>query len=739
MGEFRGTGNKDDAKCGKDCSTDSYMDNSSNTNDDDYAECSLGDHNKSQPNDPSSSHNVFHSVEEDNVALDEYWNIVQMNFQTEDECYNFYNSYAKRKGFSEGIRDPSLVKPEDRARRERALTRMECAASLSIKLDKKRGIWFVDNFIDDHNHPLTSHDETPFLRSHRKIKDFQKSEIHSLESIGIRKNVIMKVMKCKYGGYDKVGFVKKDLYNYSSRYKRSRILEGDASATLELMKKRRDKDPGFFYEYQVDDEGRLKNLFWCDAQSRMDYQSFGDVVFDSTQRMNKYNMPFIPFVGLNHHRQTTIFACGIVSDECVESYTWFLQVFLRAMCQQKPRSIITDSDNAMMKAIRQVLPDTDHRVCSWHIERGINKHLHFSQIKIFRSFIYDACSHAEFEEKWSSFVLKYRTSRNKGWLKRMYRKRKLWAAAFLTNTYFLGMKSNQRSESLNSCLHRHLDYYMSLLDLVEHYEVCVSELREKEAEFDSKASQSWPATITDSPEIEESAGHIFTSANFDLVQKELQKLDGLHVDVVQDGKGERYMVTSEQKSARKCYVDYTRIGGNHDIRCSCRKMEREGIPCKHILSVLKHLEVKVKEIPKCCVLQRLSKNAKADLPSVRKSDLHVWTEKQKNYYELNARGSELFDLASNSCELFGEVKEYMESQLSKISSSNAATKKHTHVDEVGETSHRPEGSVLDPICVATKGAPRSMKGWDEHRPRLCSRCRQPGHDIRRCPEAKREE
>lgn len=41
MGEFRGTGNKDDAKCGKDCSTDSYMDNSSNTNDDDYAECSL--------------------------------------------------------------------------------------------------------------------------------------------------------------------------------------------------------------------------------------------------------------------------------------------------------------------------------------------------------------------------------------------------------------------------------------------------------------------------------------------------------------------------------------------------------------------------------------------------------------------------------------------------------------------------------------------------------------------------
>uniref|UniRef100_A0A0E0L1Q0 FAR1 domain-containing protein n=1 Tax=Oryza punctata TaxID=4537 RepID=A0A0E0L1Q0_ORYPU len=140
MGEFRGTINEDDAECGKDCSTNSYMDNSSNTNDDDYAECSLGDYNISQPHDPSSSHNVFHSVEEDNVALDEYWNIVKMNFQTEDECYNFYNSYARRKGFSvrkdivrrekrvgaiqsrrfvcsnERTQDTSLVNPEDRVK-----------------------------------------------------------------------------------------------------------------------------------------------------------------------------------------------------------------------------------------------------------------------------------------------------------------------------------------------------------------------------------------------------------------------------------------------------------------------------------------------------------------------------------------------------------------------------------------------------------------------------------------------
>uniref|UniRef100_J3N1I1 Uncharacterized protein n=1 Tax=Oryza brachyantha TaxID=4533 RepID=J3N1I1_ORYBR len=338
---------------------------------------------------------MFHNIEEENVALDEYWNIIQMNFQFEDDGYNFYNTYAKKKGFS--VRK-DIVRREKRVGnvhyRRHVCSKEGIRETSKINTeDRQRGVWFVDNFVDEHNHSLTSHDKTPFLRSHRKIKEFQKSEIQTIESISIRKNVIMKVMKSKYGGYDKVGFVKKDLYNYSSRYKRDRILEGDANAALDIMKKRHHMDPYFFYEYQVDKEGCLKNLFWCDAQSRMDYQSFGDVVvFDSTQRMNKYNMPFIPFVGLNHHRQTTVFACGIVSDKCVQSYNWMLHVFLRAMCEQKPKSIITDSDNVMMKAIRQMLPETNHRVCSWHIEKGIIKHLHFSYINIFKFSIYDACS-----------------------------------------------------------------------------------------------------------------------------------------------------------------------------------------------------------------------------------------------------------------------------------------------------------------------------------------------------------
>jgi hypothetical protein len=77
---------------------------------------------------------------------------------------------------------------------------------------------------------------------------------------------------------------------------------------------------------------RFKILIWSDSQSQMDYGAFGDVVtFDNTYQVNRYNLPFIPFIGVNHHRGTIVFAGSIISDEVVGSYVWLLQTFLETM------------------------------------------------------------------------------------------------------------------------------------------------------------------------------------------------------------------------------------------------------------------------------------------------------------------------------------------------------------------------------------------------------------------------
>ncbi|KAI8528333.1 hypothetical protein RHMOL_Rhmol12G0141500 [Rhododendron molle] len=52
----------------------------------------------------------------------------------------------------------------------------------------------------------------------------------------------------------------------------------------------------------LDDKGRLRNVFWADARSRATCKEFGDVVtFDTTYLVNRYDVPFAPFVGVNHH------------------------------------------------------------------------------------------------------------------------------------------------------------------------------------------------------------------------------------------------------------------------------------------------------------------------------------------------------------------------------------------------------------------------------------------------------
>lgn len=52
------------------------------------------------------------------------------------------------------------------------------------------------------------------------------------------------------------------------------------------------KTEGFFYfDYVVDEQGRLVHMFWADATCRKNYAHFGDLVsFDSTYNINEYGL-----------------------------------------------------------------------------------------------------------------------------------------------------------------------------------------------------------------------------------------------------------------------------------------------------------------------------------------------------------------------------------------------------------------------------------------------------------------
>lgn len=479
----------------------------------------------------------------------------------------------------------------------------------------------------------------------------------------------------------------------------------------------------------------------------MDYQSFGDVVvFDSTYRMNMYKMPFVPFVGMNHHRSTTVFGCGIVSDERIESYVWMLSAFMKAMFQRKPQSIITDGDYSMMKAIKEVLIGVNHRICSWHVEENLPKHLSKKVVEAFRPLIYFGSSPVTFEERWNAFLADHQTVRNSHWLRMMHINKKLWAASFHFEKFFLGMKTNQRSESLNSSLHRHLDRKMSLLDLVEHYENCVSRLRETEVELDCVASQSVPVPLTEHREIEIACSHVFTAANFNLLQEQLAKIDDFQIFETLDGKDSQRFIVGRKENKKSLYlVDYHWHNSETKMKCTCRKMDREGLPCSHILHILD--DIKLSEVPKCCVLPRLSKGAKGGLPSRRESNISGWTTKRSRYSNLTVLGAEAFDVVSNNNEEFREVQDYLAGIIAKKYRRDSNVHEFQMSDK--QTYKFTMGSVLDPLVVANEGAPKKnskatgkgnkdgqrIKSFHESRQNKCSTCHKVGHNKRRCPQS----
>jgi hypothetical protein len=79
------------------------------------------------------------------------------------------------------------------------------------------------------------------------------------------------------------------------------------------------------------------------------YEYFGEVItFDTTYLMtNKYDMPVAPFVGVNHHGQSILLGCALLSNEDTKTFTWLFKMWLECMHGHEPNAIITDQDRAM--------------------------------------------------------------------------------------------------------------------------------------------------------------------------------------------------------------------------------------------------------------------------------------------------------------------------------------------------------------------------------------------------------
>ena len=74
---------------------------------------------------------------------------------------------------------------------------------------------------------------------------------------------------------------------------------------------------------------------------------------------------------------------------------------------KKPISVVTDGNKTMRKAIKKVLSDVCHRLCSWHLQRNAFTNVHIKDVtSIFARCMFMRGNAKEFERVWHEMVEK---------------------------------------------------------------------------------------------------------------------------------------------------------------------------------------------------------------------------------------------------------------------------------------------------------------------------------------------
>ncbi|XP_057952956.1 protein FAR1-RELATED SEQUENCE 5-like [Malania oleifera] len=569
---------------------------------------------------------------------------LDMEFTSEEDARNFYNAYAKQTGFSirvnsyyrskkdnsiisrefccskEGFRREKRAKKMDsgdemKRRRTRPITREGCKALMTVRR-RNNAKWYVAKLEKNHNHELVTPAMRHFLRSHRQEYDPKNSWSNLNGSSGMGTNAVpMTVSNEDCNSLGRMVFPAQDHVNYIGRGRLSNF-GIDAQGLLGFFKIMQAKDPAFYYAIQVDEEDRLSSVFWVDTRSRVAYNCFYDVVaFDTSYQVNQYKMPFAPFTGVNHHKQSVLFGCALLADETESTFIWLFTTWLEAMSGRQPGLIITDYDSAIGKAVERVFPESSHRYCKWHITSKMPQEMGHAYSALPKTFLVEldksinkSETPEEFESSWESLLDKYNLRGNE-WLQSLYIDRREWVPTYMKDTFFAGMYATQRSGRVNSLFDGYVNARTTLQDFAEQYEKALDDRYEKEAMAEFETFYAKPVLKTPLP-MEKQAAEVYTRKMFAMFQDEV--FESLILAVKKSG-DEGAITTYEVARFDEHHKAYFVASNISEQRasCSCKMFEFEGIVCRHVLAVFKATNVFM--LPEHYILKRWTRNAKDEV------------------------------------------------------------------------------------------------------------------------------
>lgn len=366
----------------------------------------------------------------------------------------------------------------------------------------------------------------------------------------------------------------------------------------------------------------------------------------------------------------------------------------------------------------------------------------------FNSCVWNSESSEEFEFEWNDIISGFGLEEN-GWLSTMYELRRMWIPAYFKDIFMAGiLRTTSRSESENSFFGHFLNKKLNLVEFWMRFDSALEAQRHKELLADNATLHSIPA-LKMHVDLEKHGREIYTHEIFYIFQSELwnscvncgiegtkQEGDNLIFYILDNVVVNKTKVTKHREVALSL--------SNNIAHCSCKMFDSEGIPCRHILSVLKGKGFS--KIPSHYIVNRWTKLATSRpvfdcdgnvLEACSKSESEkiliskAWAQMFKCMHMAGTNKEKLLLVYKEGCSI--------ESKLSNMRSDVTSTP--SDVEAFIGLNVPKKIHVLPPEPSNTKGCGKRIKGGKEKaidqqqkRTRLCKTCKRfASHDSRNCP------
>ncbi|XP_015959597.1 protein FAR1-RELATED SEQUENCE 11 isoform X1 [Arachis duranensis] len=540
---------------------------------------------------------------------------IGQRFVSQEAAYEFYCSFAKQCGFSirrhrtrgkDGVgrgvtrRDFTChrggypqVKPSDDGKMQRNRKSSRCGCQAYLRIVKKSDFdvpeWRVTGFSNVHNHELLKSNEVRLLPAYCTISPDDKSRICMFAKAGMSVRQMLRLMELEKG--IKVGclpFTEMDVRNLLQSF-RNVERDNDAIDLIAMCKRLKDENPNFKYEFKIDSNNRLEHIAWSYSSSVQSYESFGDaVVFDTTHRVDAYDMLLGIWLGVDNHGMTCFFGCTLLRDENMQSFSWALKAFMGFMKGKSPQTILTDHNMWLKEAIAVEMPETKHAFCIWHILSKLSDWFsvllgsHYDEWKADFLQLYNLELMEDFEEGWRQMIDKYRLHTNKHIIS-LHSLRMFWALPFLRRYFFAGLTSTSQSESINAFIQRFLSAQSQLDHFVE--QVCdvadIVDFNDRVGLKQKMQRKAQKVCLKTGSPVESHAATVLTPYALSKLQDELVLAPQYASFLVDEG---CFQVRHHTQTDGGCKVFWVPCQAH--ITCSCHLFEFSGTLCRHVLRVM---------------------------------------------------------------------------------------------------------------------------------------------------------